>query len=81
MEEPEDSCAEILDRLAGDLKAVFAAQGVSEPQAREILRASCAALVTKRRRPADPDGWLFHTIVEKCWRLKEEEAARADAPE
>ncbi|HSF38358.1 MAG TPA: hypothetical protein VLT87_01120 [Thermoanaerobaculia bacterium] len=81
MEQPEDSCAEILDRLRPALKAVFAARGVSEPQARKILRESCAALVTKRRKPPNPDGWLFQTVVEKCRRLKEEEAALEDAPE
>lgn len=81
MEKPEDSCEEILDRIRPALKAVFAAQGVSEPQAREILRESCADLAAKRRKPSDPDGWLFHTIVEKCRRLKEEEAALEDAPE
>lgn len=81
MEKPEDSCEEILDRLGPALEAVFAAQGVTESQAREILRETCADLIAKRRKPSDPDGWLFHTAVEKCRRLKEEEAAREDASE
>ena len=81
MEKPEDSCEEILDRIRPLLKAALAAQGVSEAQARQVLQESCADLAAKRLKPADPDGWLFHVIVEKCRRLKEEEAAREDAPE
>lgn len=81
MEKPEDSCEEILERLRPALEAAFTAEGVTETQAREILRESCADFVAKRRKPSDPDGWLFHTVVEKCRRLKEEEAAREDASE
>lgn len=79
MEKPEDSCEEILERLGPALKAAFAAQGVTEAQAREVLRESCADLVAKRRKPSDPAGWLFHTVVEKCRHSKEKEAAREDA--
>ena len=81
MEKPEDSCEEILNRIRPALKAALAAQGVTEAQAGEIVREACADLAVKRHRPSDPDGWLFHTIVEKCLRLKEEEAALEDAPE
>ena len=81
MEQSEDSCAEILVRLGGVFKVVFAEHRVSEEQAEVILRDSCFALTSQRRKPSNPDGWLYRTVVEKCRRLIEEEAAFEDPPE
>lgn len=81
MEQPEDSCAEILIRLGGVFKVVFAEHRVSEEQAEVILRDACFALTSQRRKPSNPDGWLYRTVVEKCRRLIEEEAAFEDPPE
>ena len=74
MEQPDDSCVKILDRLLHILPAVFGAYGISEARARELLEDACRSLVSKRRlRIENPEGWLLRTVIEACRRSAEEE--------
>jgi DNA-directed RNA polymerase specialized sigma24 family protein len=74
MERPQDSCAEILDRLTYMLPAVFHAFGISEARAQAIVEDACLTLASKRRlRLQNPEGWLLRTIIDACRRSAEEE--------
>ena len=62
----EESSAELLARLRPVLEEVFAAYGISEDQARQILEESCGLLISKRWDRQNPGRWLLRTVIERC---------------
>jgi hypothetical protein len=74
MEQPDDSCVEILERLFPVLPAVFKAYRVPVAGVGKIVDDACRTLLAKRRlRHKDPEGWLLRTIIESCRRGQKEE--------
>jgi hypothetical protein len=74
MERPQDSCTEVLDRVAHVLPVVFHAFGISEARAQAIVENACRTLASKRRlKLQNPEGWLLRTIIDACRRSAEEE--------
>ena len=76
MEPPSESSIDVLERLWPVLLAVFRAYGISEEQKREIIVEAGKDLVSKKRKPQDPDAWLLRTVIEQC--RKAQEAALED---
>lgn len=81
MEDSGSICAEILVRLQPALERIFAAYGISEEKAREIMEQSCFLLISKRPMRQDPEGCLLRMMIEKCQESTREEAAVEDPPE
>jgi len=65
----EESSAELLARLRPVLEEIFAAYGISEAQARQILEESCGLLISKRWDRQNPGRWLLRTVIERCRNL------------
>lgn len=63
-----EDTAELLARLRPVLEEIFAAYGVSEAQARQILEESLALLIAKRWDRENPSRWLVRTVIERCRR-------------
>ena len=62
----QETSAELLTRLRPALEEVFAAYGISEDDARQILEDACGILVNKRWDRQNPGRWLLRTVIEKC---------------
>jgi hypothetical protein len=62
----EETSAELLARLRPALEEVFAAYGISEEDARQILEDSCGILISKRWDRQNPGRWLLRTVIERC---------------
>jgi hypothetical protein len=69
---------EVLERLQPILERLFKLYGLSERQAEEIVEEACRVLVGKRLRRQSPELSLFHVVLERCERLKEEEEERLE---
>ena len=61
-----ETSAELLTRLRPALEEVFAAYGISEDDARQILEDACGILVSKRWDRRNPGRWLLRTVIERC---------------
>ena len=77
MKKPEgESCAEILARLKMALDAIFRFWQIPPDKAREVMRAACADLAARPRRPRDPDLFVLRSVLRRCRpdlsRLREE---------
>jgi|GEM_PF-1241029 len=64
--EMEETSAELLVRLRPALEEVFAAYGISEDAARQILEDACGTLISKRWDRQNPGRWLLRTVIERC---------------
>jgi hypothetical protein len=64
--EMEETSAELLARLRPVLEEVFAAYGISEEAARQILEDACGILISKRWDRQNPGRWLLRTVIERC---------------
>lgn len=73
---PETS-AELLVRLRPVLEEIFAAYGISELQARQILEEACGLLISKQWDRQNPGRWLLRVVIERCRSLSLE-AVEAD---
>jgi DNA-directed RNA polymerase specialized sigma24 family protein len=62
----QETSAELLTRLRPALEEVFAAYGISEEDARQILEDACGILVNKRWDRRNPGRWLLRTVIERC---------------
>ena len=64
--EMEETSAELLARLRPALEEVFAAYGISEEGARQILEDAFGILISKRWDRQNPGRWLLRTVIERC---------------
>ncbi len=62
----EETSAELLVRLRPALEEIFAAYGISEEAARQILEDACGILISKRWERQNPGRWLLRTVIERC---------------
>jgi hypothetical protein len=62
----EESSAELLARLRPILEEIFAAYGISEEQACQILEDTCGLLISKQWDRQNPARWLVRTLIERC---------------
>ena len=62
----EETSAELLARLRPALEEIFAAYGISQEQARQVLEETLLLLISKRWDRQDAGRWLLRTVVEKC---------------
>ncbi len=62
----EESAAELLIRLQPVLREIFAAYGIAEEQAQQILEETFALLISKRWNRQNPGRWLLRTLIERC---------------
>jgi len=61
-----ETSSELLARLRPALEEIFAAYGISQEQARQVLEETLLLLISKRWDRQDPGRWLLRTVVEKC---------------
>lgn len=81
-EAPTKVCAEVLARVQPALEQIFAAYGVSEMEAREMVETACEILVSLRpERLRRPEGLVIRTVVEMCRSISEEEESDEDPSE
>lgn len=74
-EVPSKVCAEALARVQPALEQIFAAYGVSEAEAHEMIETACEILVSLRpENLRSPEGLLVRTVVEMCLSIFGEEA-------
>ncbi len=59
----------LLGRLRPTLARVFAAYGLSDEQAAQVLDQCALDLVAKRPRPEDPERWLLRRVLSRCHAL------------
>lgn len=62
----EEISAELLARLRPALEEIFAAYGISEEAARQILEDTFGLLISKRWDRQNPQRWLLRMVIERC---------------
>lgn len=73
----QETSAELLAHLRPVLEEIFAAYGISEAQARQILEETCGLLISKQWDRQNPGRWLLRAVIERCRSLSLE-AVSAD---
>ena len=73
----QETSADLLVRLRPVLEEIFAAYGISEVQAREILEETGGLLISKQWDRQNPGRWLLRAVIERCRSLSLE-AVTAD---
>ena len=66
MASTQETSADLLVRLRPVLEEVFAAYGISEIQARQILEETCGLLISKQWDRQNPGRWLLRAVIERC---------------
>ncbi len=71
----QETSADLLIRLRPVLEEIFAAYGISEIQARQILEETCGLLISKPWDRQNPGRWLLRAVIERCRSLSLEAVA------
>lgn len=71
----QETSAELLAHLRPVLEEIFAAYGISEAQARQILEDTCGLLISKQWDRQNPGRWLLRAVIERCRSLSLEAIA------
>ena len=75
MASTQETSADLLVRLRPVLEEIFAAYGISEAQARQILEETCGLLISKQWDRQNPGRWLLRAVIERCRSLSLEAVA------
>lgn len=75
MASTQETSADLLAHLRPVLEEIFAAYGISEVQARQILEETCGLLISKQWNRQNPGRWLLRAVIERCRSLSLEAIA------
>ncbi len=69
MDDFDEPYTGILERLRPVLERIFAAYGISEAQAQDMLESASRLLLLLRVPVEEAESWLVRTLVERCQML------------